>query len=187
MRSSADFDDFYAACGPALVGQLYLLTGNREEARDCVQEAMEKAWLRWDTVSALEDPMGWVRLVARRLAVSRWRKAKNSVTAMTRSGRSEVTVDGSAQLAMRDELVQALQTLPLKIRTAVVLHYLCDLDIAAIAEQTQSSVGAVKTRLFRGRQALAEQLNSVAPPVTTKPGGDPTTPQTYDFSSEVTW
>jgi Sigma-70 region 2 len=46
VSSVADFDEFYAATGPSLTGQVYLLTGNREEARDCVQEAMERAWLR---------------------------------------------------------------------------------------------------------------------------------------------
>jgi RNA polymerase sigma-70 factor, ECF subfamily len=187
VRSAPDFDDFYASCGPALVGQLYLLTGNREEARDCVQEAMEKAWLRWNDVSALDEPMAWVRLVARRLAVSRWRKARNSVTAMTRSHRGEVAADETNHLALRDELVQALQTLPLKQRTAVVLHYLCDLDLAAIADETQSSIGAVKTRLFRGRQALAEQLNQVTPATNTKPSGDATTTPEFGFQSEVTW
>ncbi|MGL5828605.1 MAG: sigma factor, partial [Angustibacter sp.] len=63
MSHEVDFDEFYAACGPALIGQLYLLTGNREEARDCVQEALERAWLKWDSVSQLAEPQAWVRLV----------------------------------------------------------------------------------------------------------------------------
>ncbi|MGL5828251.1 MAG: SigE family RNA polymerase sigma factor [Angustibacter sp.] len=183
MRSAPDFDDFYASCGPMLVGQLYLLTGNREEARDCVQEAMGKAWLRWNEVSALEEPMAWVRLVARRLAVSRWRKTRNSVSAMIRSQSDELSDDESGHVVLRDELVQALQTLPVKQRTAVVLHYLCDLDLASVAEETNSSVGAVKSQLFRGRQALAEQLAATSTKNTT---GESTATE-YGFQSEVTW
>jgi RNA polymerase sigma-70 factor, ECF subfamily len=160
--SAEDFDEFYAACGPPLVRQLYLLTGNREEARDCVQEALERAWLRWDKVSALAEPRAWVRTVARRLAVSRWRKARNAVTAMGRAYPGHARSDGSHELAVRDELVRALQALPAKQRTAVVLHYLCDLDVVAVAEETNSSEGAVKNQLMRGRQALAAHLDPQA-------------------------
>jgi RNA polymerase sigma-70 factor, ECF subfamily len=156
--STEDFDQFYVACGPALVGQLYLLTGNREEARDCVQEAMERAWLRWDKISRMAAPAAWVRTVARRLAISRWRKARNAVTAMGRAYPGHADGDRSDELAVRHELVQALQALPAKQRTAVVLHYLCDLDVAAVAEETRSSVSAVKTQLMRGRRALAAEL-----------------------------
>ena len=51
-----DFDAFYASTVHRLTGQLSLLTGDREEARDCVQEAFERAWLRWDTVRRADSP-----------------------------------------------------------------------------------------------------------------------------------
>ncbi len=156
--SARDFDEFYTTCGQTLVGQLYLLTGNREEARDCVQEALERAWLRWDKVSRLAEPTAWVRLVARRLAVSRWRKARNALTAGRRTYPGETLDDTSAEFALREGLVKALQSLPENQRTAVVLHYLCDLDLTAVATETNSTMTAVKTRLHRGRKALALYL-----------------------------
>jgi RNA polymerase sigma-70 factor, ECF subfamily len=97
-------------------------------------------------------------LSTRRLAVSRWRKTRNAVAAMGRAHRGQSSPDRSAEVVVRDELVQALQTLPGRQRTAVVLHYLCDLDIATVAEETGSSVSAVKSQLMRGRRAMAAQL-----------------------------
>ena len=42
------FEALYLGNLNRLVSQLYLVTGDLEEARDCVQEAFSRAWLRWD-------------------------------------------------------------------------------------------------------------------------------------------
>jgi DNA-directed RNA polymerase specialized sigma24 family protein len=39
MRSTEDFDAFYAATSRRLVGQLFAMTGNLSEAEDAAQEA----------------------------------------------------------------------------------------------------------------------------------------------------
>lgn len=160
MDHAADFDAFYVSVAPRLVGQLFLLTGDREEARDCVQEALERAWLRWGQVGAMDEPEAWVRTVARRLAVSRWRKVRNAGVAWSRRnhGVGEHADHGNAS-TKRMALVGALQQLPAEQRTAIVLHHLCDLDVATVAGETASSVSAVKSRLARGRRVLAELLS----------------------------
>ena len=170
MTNEQDFDALYAANVHRLTGQLYLLTGDREEAHDCVQEAFERAWLRWSSVSRADSPEAWVRTVARRLAVSRWRKARNALTAeWRRSAGARVTEDHGPGAADRVALVRALQALPEVQRTALVLHHLCDLDVAAVAEETGATVSAVKTRLARGRRALADLLGDVRPDDLTTP------------------
>ena len=39
-----EFDDFYTASFDRLVAQVYAMTGNRDEAQECVQEAFVRAW-----------------------------------------------------------------------------------------------------------------------------------------------
>ena len=156
--AAQSYDEFYRACSARLSGQLYLLTGDREEARDCVQEALERAWTRWGTVNELADPEAWVRTVARRLSVSRWRRTRNSALAWTRHG-SPPVVDATDS-GDRDALVAALRRLPADQRTALVLHHLCDLDVAAVAAETGVSVTTVTSRLSRGRRALQAHLPS---------------------------
>lgn len=52
-------------------------------------------------------------------------------------------------------LMSALRQLPEKQRVAVVLHHVADLSVEAVAQETGSSISAVKQRLVRGRAALA--------------------------------
>jgi RNA polymerase sigma-70 factor (ECF subfamily) len=163
LTAERSYDEFYAACSAALVGQLYLLTGDREEARDCVQEALERAWLSWDRVSSAEDPQAWVRTVARRLAISRWRRVRNAATAWTRREDAVTAADHATVSTQALVLVDALQQLPVDQRVAVVLHYLCDLDVAAVARETGATPSAVKSRLFRGRRALGVLLGEEPP------------------------
>lgn len=153
-EAAEQFDDFYRSCASRLTGQLFLLTRDREEARDCVQEAFGRAWARWDHVRELEHPEAWVRTVARRLAISRWRKTRNAIGAWGR-WHEGATHQVQHELDDRIGLVHALQRLPLEQRTALVLYHLCDLDVAAIAAETLAPASTVKSRLARGRVALS--------------------------------
>ena len=74
--SEAEFDDFYTASFSRLVGHLYVMLGSFAEAQDCVQEAFVRAWDHRATLAGVQAPEAWVRQVAWRVAVSRWRRAK---------------------------------------------------------------------------------------------------------------
>jgi RNA polymerase sigma-70 factor (ECF subfamily) len=54
-----------------------------------------------------------------------------------------------------------LDTLSADYRTVVVLHYWYDLSYEEIAQVTDSTLSAVKSRLFRARRMLAEQLQGI--------------------------
>lgn len=59
---------------------------------------------------------------------------------------------------MREQLKQALETLPLTLRTAVVLRDLQELSYQEIAERLALPEGTVKSRINRGRLELGRQL-----------------------------
>ncbi|MFU8854177.1 SigE family RNA polymerase sigma factor [Micromonospora sp. SL1-18] len=149
------FDAFYRATRQRLFEFLYALTGDAAEAQDVLHEAYARAWQRWSTVHTYEAPEAWVRTVARRIAVSRWRRARNRLVAHRRSG-PPANVPGPD--ADRVALVAALARLPVEQRTAIVLHHLCDLPVAEVARETDAPEGTVKARLARGRRALASLL-----------------------------
>jgi RNA polymerase sigma-70 factor (ECF subfamily) len=151
-----DFDAFYGHAARRVLGQVVLLTGDLAEAEDVTQEAFERAWTQWATVRECASPEAWVRTVARRLAISRWRRVRNAAAAWRRVDRPA----GPSEMAPEHVLlVTALRRLPDAQRVAVVLHHLGDLSVEAVAEETGASVSAVKQRLVRGRAALAEQLS----------------------------
>ncbi|MGW7525972.1 SigE family RNA polymerase sigma factor [Streptomyces sp. NPDC054783] len=153
-----EFDLFYTAACPRLVGQLYALMGDYAEAQDVVQEAFARAWERRSSVlSGDRDPEAWIRTVAHRLAMSRWRRARRWWELV----RGE-TVPRPVPEPSPDHvaLVAALRRLPEAQRTAIVLHHLCDLSVEQIAAESDAAVGTVKARLSRGRAALAAHLAS---------------------------
>lgn len=66
--------------------------------------------------------------------------------------------DASEAVVARIELDAALAELPDEQRTAVVLRDLCDLDYAEIAAVLEIPIGTVRSRIARGRAALARTL-----------------------------
>lgn len=149
------FDALYAGSFRRLVAQVYAMCGNLAEAQDCVQEAFVRAWDRRRSLDADQSPEAWIRTVAYRLAVSRWRRAQR---ALRLQDRSQLREPVAAPDATHVELVRALQQLPPDQRRAIVLHHLCDIPVRDIADEIGVPVGTVKARLSRGRSALAGLL-----------------------------
>lgn len=137
---------------------IYLSTGDLDRAEECVQEAMVRAWQRWNRFHS-DDPVRWVQQVAWRLAVSDWRGRKRLAKALVRHGattRLETPPPDAAIL----EVEGMLQALPKDQRTVVVLHYLEDVPVAEVAEILGVPEGTVKSRLSRARTKLADRLGS---------------------------
>ena len=151
------FDEVYAAHYADLTVQMYAYFGDRQEAQDVVQEAFCRAYSRWRTVSAYDDPVAWVRRVAWNLAVSRWRRARTALNFLRRQPPTEPRMDGPSP--ERVALVAALGELPAAHRRAMVMRYLADLTVAEIAEREGVAEGTVKSWLHRGRQALAARFD----------------------------
>jgi RNA polymerase sigma-70 factor (ECF subfamily) len=155
----AEFDDFYTSSFGRVVGQLYALTGDREEARDCVQEAFVRAWSRRESLARAEHPEAWVRTTAYRLAVSRWRRLRLARRPIDRALSPALQTEPADE--SRVALLAALGRLPEDQRRALVLHHLCDLSVEAVAREVGAPAGTVKARLSRGRAALAALLTPI--------------------------
>lgn len=137
-----------------LVGQLYGVCGNLTEAEEVVAEAFARAVQHERTFVRLDNPEAWLRTVAVNVSRSRFRRARFA---------AEHRVTPLDPPALEDDrlvLMAALRRLPAVQREAIALHYLADLPVAEVAECTGVPVGTVKTRLARGRAALAALLTT---------------------------
>lgn len=157
--TEAEFEQLYAASAPRLLRAVYAVTADLGEAQDVVHETFLRAWSARRTFAAVDQPEAWLRTVAVRLAVSRWRRARTAASAWRRTGEAGVVPEISPDSVA---LVAALRTLSDAQRVALVLHYFYDLPLEQIATETGSSVTAVKSRLLRGRTALAGLLHDPA-------------------------
>ena len=161
MAAESEFDEFYDVSFRRLVGQVYAMVGNLQEAEDAVQEAFARAWQDWPRVSAYADLETWVRGVAYRITVSSWRKAINRFTAHRRQAAEEP--EGPPGMSPdRLAVIAALQLIDPPLRQVIVLHHLLDRSVQEIAEETGVPSGTVKARLVRGRKALAPHLSEFA-------------------------
>ncbi|MEO6413443.1 MAG: SigE family RNA polymerase sigma factor [Pedococcus sp.] len=155
QSAEAEFDAFYRDTSRRVVHLVYAFTGDLTVAQDSTQEAYSRAWQQWSTVRTHDDPLAWVRTVARRIAISGWRKKTSQARAYERHGAHDTTGPPTED---RVAVVAALRTLPEPVREAVTMHYIGDLSIDQIAHETNTPAGTVKARLHRGRAQLALAL-----------------------------
>lgn len=149
-----------------LVRALTLVSGDREQAADAVQEAFVKAHLRWRRLQHYDDPVGWIRRVAVNGLRDHHRRNTRKSAAMDRLGSltAATTVDDAgSDESMSDEGIMALLTgLPKQQRLCLALFYVDGLSVAETAATLGISEGAVKFHLHQGRERLRGQLESQA-------------------------
>jgi RNA polymerase sigma-70 factor, ECF subfamily len=154
-----DFEQFYGASYSRLLWELFAVTGgDLPEAEDILQEAYTRAALHWKRIGTYQAPDAWVRRVALNLASSAARRARRRAAALLRLAPSSPATPGPDLSAESLDLVAGLRALPMGQRQAIVLHHLVGLSVDEIAGQLHLATGTVKSRLARGRKALARQL-----------------------------
>src|ERR1700692_4736461 len=77
--SVLDFDDFFETFARHVAAIVAVSTGDAALAEDATQEAMARAYVRWNRVSRLERPDLWVIRVAANIAVGSWRRRRHEV------------------------------------------------------------------------------------------------------------
>ena len=124
-----------------LVAALVLYTGDRYVAEELAQEALSRAWERWDTVGAMVSPEGWTFRTARNLAVSRWRRRgiERRARRVYDSG-AAVVEDPAEAVALRD----AVASLPERQRATIVARFYLGLSVAETARHLDCAEGTVK-------------------------------------------
>ena len=143
---------FFRAEFPMVLRTVFLILGDQGKAEDVTQEAFIQLLSHWKKISRYERPDAWVRRVAIRLAVKAQRRER------MREVLERDTSGSSGPKAPDVDLANALQRLPLKQRTCVLLFYYEDRPIAEIVDILGISEGAVKVHLHRARERLASLL-----------------------------
>ncbi|WP_222853437.1 sigma-70 family RNA polymerase sigma factor [Fodinicola acaciae] len=149
-------EEIYRATYQRLVLAAYALTGDLPEAQDAVQEAFLKAIARPAKALAADSPEAWLRTVALNVARSRFRRRVRLDTLIRREP-PPTTLPGIG--SERLEIMAAMRKLPAVQAEAIALHHLADLSVEEVARTLRTSANTIKTRLVRGRAALARLLD----------------------------
>lgn len=152
-----------------LFNTLLRVTGNAEDAQDVAQDAFVQAFLKLNTFQQTAGFYTWLYRIAFNLAVSRQRRRRPtaSVERMREEAGLEPTDDAAVpsqpleQQERAGQVQAALAQLSDEHRTILVLREIDGLDYQAIAEVLDLEIGTVRSRLFRARMQLREQLKEV--------------------------
>jgi RNA polymerase sigma-70 factor (ECF subfamily) len=150
VTEAGAFEAFFEAESPTLFRRLCLVTGNRHEAEEVMQDAFISVFERWDRVGAMENPTGYLYRTAFRVVSRRWRRAARALEHALRRGPE---MDEFAQADHRESLRRALGSLTLRQRTAVVLTEL--LDYSSDEAATVMGVRPVTVRVLASQARAA--------------------------------
>jgi RNA polymerase sigma-70 factor (ECF subfamily) len=142
------------------------MLGNAQEAEDAAQETFLRAYRKLDSYDPTRKFSTWLLSIASHHCIDRLRRRRLTWLSLEDENLPPETMTsdqpGPERRALQSEheaQIQALLgTLSADYRTVVVLHYWHDLSYEEIAQTTGSTVSAVKSRLFRARRMLAQQL-----------------------------
>ncbi len=153
--ASEGFESFFQAEHARLLRALFLVTGNRQEAEELMQDAFLAVWERWDRVRAMDSPTGYLYRTAMNAFRSRVRRSARMAKRLI--GR-EPGADEFAAADERDAVSRALARLTPRQRAALVLTDLLDYSSEEAAEIMHVKPVTVRVLSSQGRAGLKEAL-----------------------------
>ena len=145
----------------------YKFVGKHDEAEDLTQDIFLKIFRSLNTFDRRANFQTWLISVSRNLCIDHYRSVRKERQMIAREVDTSDLQPASGERGpysavehqdLRTLLRQALQTLPVTLRTAVILRDLHELSYQEIADRLALPEGTVKSRINRGRIELARQL-----------------------------
>jgi RNA polymerase sigma-70 factor (ECF subfamily) len=146
----------------------YRMLNERREAEDAAQEAFLRAYSNLDRYDQNRSFKTWLLSITSNHCIDRLRRRRLTWLSLEEPlpphpaltsdipGPEQATLDHERQVLVQE----LLEELSPDYRLAVVLRYWYDLSYAEIAEMLDTTESAIKSRLFRARQALANKLET---------------------------
>jgi RNA polymerase sigma-70 factor, ECF subfamily len=156
-------DDAYAVLidryKEGLYRHCFRIIRNEDEAEDVAQEAFIEAFVHLDRYSPKFRFSTWLYKIASNLALTRLRKRHDIRMDEDELDRVLSDLPGAQDLALHQELHEAVDALPSQYRTVVSMHYWQGKSYSEIALRMGTSVGSVKGWMSRARKQLKEVLS----------------------------
>jgi RNA polymerase sigma-70 factor, ECF subfamily len=155
LEASRSFETFYEAEGRQLFRRLWLVTGNRAEAEELMQDAFLRIWERWDRVGAMDDPVGYLYRTAMNLFRKRHRRA---LLAIRRSVGLAPSQDDFADADDRETVRRVLAMLPARQRAALVLTEMLGFTPAEAGDALGVRASTVRSLSHQGRESFRRAM-----------------------------
>lgn len=144
----------------------YRMLGEAGEAEDAAQEAFLRAYQHLDRYDRTRPLKTWLLSITSNFCIDRLRKRRLTWLSLEEPlpphpslTSVEAEPEDAALSGERHAAIQTMLTdLAPEYRAAVVLRYWYDMSYTEIAEMLDTTESAIKSRLFRARQSLAEKM-----------------------------
>ena len=159
-KPADEFRDQMVALIPSLRAFARGLCGNRELADDLAQEAMMRAWAARDSFTMGTNFRAWMFMIVRNQFYTTVRK-NSRMSSWDPEAAERLLVEAPPQqhAVHMSDVEKALQKLPVEQREMLVLVGAGGASYEEAAEITGCAIGTVKSRLARGRTALATLID----------------------------
>ncbi|GAA1446972.1 MULTISPECIES: SigE family RNA polymerase sigma factor [Nocardiopsis] len=155
-----EFSRYVAERGPALLRMARSLTNNLADAEDLLQAALVKTFLSWERIADPKARDGYVRRAMVNTQISEWRRKRLDVYPTDDIPEQRVD-DPTWRSDLADVVGRAIERLPDRQRTTVVLRYYDDLTEVQIAARMGVTLGTVKSTLSRAVDKLRRDADLV--------------------------
>ena len=179
FHSKTRVEDFEAAALPHLADlfrSASLLVQHSSEAEDLVQEVYLEAWKSFHRFELGTNCRAWLfRILFHRLHHLRRRliKASRVEAFASLAEQDNLMAEPSVPQEIRDDdILRALENVPLEFREVVLMADVDDFSYKEIAETLKIPLGTVMSRLSRGRNLLRRELAEVAGLYGIRPGSE---------------
>ena len=142
------FREYVTGRGPALLRTALLLTGNEADAEDLLQAALAKTYRAWGRIHDRAAVDAYVKRAMINTQISWWRRRRVEEYP-TDDLPDQAVADHAVASDLQDTVRRALDRLPARMRTAVVLRYYEDMSEPEIADALGVSLGTVKSTVSR--------------------------------------
>lgn len=152
-------------------GRMYAVAlrmcGNREDALDCVQEAMLRVYRAMNGFKGQSSFATWIYRITMNTCLDELRRRKvrtsSSLDQLLDSGWAPTDEEDTPERhsiasEQRRTLEKAIHDLPEDMRAAIVLRDVQGFSYDEIATMLEANVGTIKSRISRGREKLREVL-----------------------------
>jgi RNA polymerase sigma-70 factor (ECF subfamily) len=155
LDENSSFERFFDAERTRLFGALAVMSGNRAEAEEIMQDAFLKVWERWDRVSAMESPEGFLYRTALNVYRKRLRRAAIAVRKTTTLLSHDDALGG---VETRDEVARLLRGLTQREREAIVVTAYLGYSTEDAGELLGIRANTVRVLTSRARATLRRQV-----------------------------
>lgn len=164
------FDELVRTTHRPVYSLVWRIVGNAEDAADVTQDVYVRAWRGLKSFRGDANLATWLYRVATNTALTHVKSRARQGIPVEPDELPEVpTSDGSDERADADAMERSLRALTPAARAVVVLKDVYGWSCEEIAREMETTEGAVKVRLFRARQRLADELASAGVVVPINP------------------